>query len=105
MGGYGTWDVLLRHNDVFAAGVPLCGGGDPTQASRLLDVPIRAFHGTSDNIVPSRGSKQMYDAIVALGGTKCHYTALGGYDHFIWDYVYQQQWVFDWLYDQRISDR
>ena len=105
MGGYGTWDTLLRHNDIFAAGVPLCGGGNPSQASRLLDVPIRAYHGTADNIVPSRGSKQMYDAIVALGGTKCSYTALGGYDHFIWDYVYQQQWVFDWLYQQRISDR
>lgn len=105
MGGYGTWDTLLRHCDTFAAGVPLCGGGDPTQASRLLDIPIRAFHGTADNIVPSRGSKQMYDAICALGGTKCHYTALGGYDHMIWDYVYQQQWVFDWLYQQRISDR
>ena len=105
MGGYGTWDTLLRHKDIFAAGVPLCGGGDPSQASRLLDVPIRAYHGTADNIVPSRGSKQMYDAIIALGGTKCSYTALGGYDHFIWDYVYQQQWVFDWLYQQRISDR
>lgn|GEM_PF-1568623 len=105
MGGYGTWDTLMRYGDVFAAGVPLCGGGDPTQASRLLDIPIRAFHGTADNIVPSRASKLMYDAIVAAGGTKCSYTALGGYDHMIWDYVYQLQWVFDWLYQQKLSDR
>ena len=31
MGGFGTWDALVRHEPIFAAGVPLCGGGDPTK--------------------------------------------------------------------------
>ncbi|MBQ7715842.1 MAG: hypothetical protein IJT70_08260 [Clostridia bacterium] len=105
MGGYGSWDVLTRHGDIFTAGVILCGGGDPSKASVLKDIPIRIYHGTADNIVPTRGSQQMYDAIVAAGGSRVYYTPLGGYDHMIWDHVYAQQWVFDWLYQQRISAR
>ena len=29
MGGFGTFDALSRHPDLFAAAVPVCGGGDP----------------------------------------------------------------------------
>jgi len=32
-GGYGTWDMIERYPKVFAAAVPICGGGDETQAS------------------------------------------------------------------------
>src|SRR5262249_5923284 len=28
MGGYGTWDLLARKPELFAAAVPICGGGD-----------------------------------------------------------------------------
>jgi len=46
-----------------------------------------------------------YNAIIEAGGTKITYTALGGMDHFIWDHVYQQDWVFDWLFQQNRADR
>lgn len=105
MGGFGTWDLLSRHSDMFAAAVPLCGGGDTSKADILKDIPIHTFHGTSDNIVPLRGTTNMYNAIIAAGGTKITYTALGGMDHFIWDHVYQQDWVFDWLFQQNRADR
>ena len=35
MGGFGTWDLLARHSDMFAAAVPICGGGDPSRANIL----------------------------------------------------------------------
>lgn len=105
MGGFGTWDVLARHSDIFAAGVPICGGGDPSKVDILKNIPIKTFHGTSDNIVPSRGTKEMYDTICAAGGTKISYTPMGGRDHFIWDDVYKQTWVYDWLLSQNMKDR
>ena len=33
MGGYGTWNLLMNHPDMFAGAVPMCSGGDPTKAS------------------------------------------------------------------------
>lgn len=29
MGGFGTWDLIGQHPDMFAAAAPICGGGDP----------------------------------------------------------------------------
>ena len=69
MGGYGVWDLLQRRPGFFAAAVPVCGGGDTNLASRLVSVPIRAFHGKADGIVPPFRSRSMVDAIRAAGGS------------------------------------
>src|SRR4051812_12672147 len=45
MGGYGTWDLLTRFPERFAAGIPICGGGDTSKAAALVKIPIWAFHG------------------------------------------------------------
>ena len=34
MGGFGTWSALAAAPDLFAAGVPVCGGGDPSASSQ-----------------------------------------------------------------------
>lgn len=105
MGGFGTWDCLARHSDIFAAGIPICGAADPSKANVLKDIQIKTYHGTADNIVPARGTKEVYDAIIAAGGTKISYTPIVGGDHFIWDGVYEQAWLSEWLLMQRLSDR
>ncbi|MBT6769502.1 MAG: prolyl oligopeptidase family serine peptidase [Opitutales bacterium] len=35
MGGFGTWDIIQRQPKVFAAAMPVCGGGDPAFAKKL----------------------------------------------------------------------
>lgn len=105
MGGYGTWDLLTRHPDMFAAGMPLCGGGDYTFVSPLLDIPIWAFHGTKDSTVPKCGTQDMYNSIIKAGGTKIKYTPLDGYDHNIWDCVYANEEYMEWLFSQKLSNR
>lgn len=105
MGGYGTWDLLTRHGDLFAAGMPLCGGGDSTKADVLADIPIWAFHGTADPAVPIRASQYMYDAIVAVGSTEIRFTPLEGYVHDIWDYTYSNEEYMGWLFSKSLSDR
>ena len=67
MGGFGTWDIMMRHNDVFAAGIPVCGGGDPSQAENLVDVPLFVFHGDKDDAVPVSGSRDTVQAIKDAG--------------------------------------
>ena len=45
MGGFGTWSALAEAPDLFAAAVPVCGGGDPRTAKAIKDIPIWTHHG------------------------------------------------------------
>lgn len=101
MGGHGTWDALSRHSELFAAGMPLCGIGDPSYADILATKPIRIFHDSNDTLVPVQGSSAMYRAIKNVADpdnvlVSFHMTT--GYGHFIWDHVYSDRKNIDWLY-------
>ena len=105
MGGFGTWDLLSRHGARFAAGIPVCGGGDPSYAPLLKRIPIRIFHGSEDGSVPVSGSRQMFAAIRREGGTLVDYTEFDGEGHGIWDKVYEDRENIDWLYAQNLAER
>ncbi len=100
MGGYGTWNLLMNHPDLFCAGVPMCGAAAPASASLLLDTPVWAVHGVKDPTVPVSGSREMVEAIRALGGTKVHYTELPDHEHDVWNYTYNNDEIFTWLFSQ-----
>lgn len=100
MGGYGTWQMLQRYGNYFAAGVPLCGWGDPSQATKLAKIPIWVFHGTDDPTVNIEGSKEMVRAISEKGGTMLEYTELVGVGHNAWDYAYKNREMFCWMFSQ-----
>ncbi|HEX5502880.1 MAG TPA: alpha/beta hydrolase-fold protein [Thermomicrobiales bacterium] len=107
LGGYGVWDAIERWPDYFAAAAPLCGAGDPAAAARLVGLPIWAFHGARDGIVPVAGSRAMIRAITAAGGHP-RYTEYAATGHGIWNMVYasprrlgQTSPFFTWLFAQR----
>ena len=100
MGGYGSWDLAARHPGWFAAVVPICGGGDTSTASRLVDLPIWAFHGDKDQIVPERASREMVLAVRNAGGRPA-YTVLPGVGHGSWPYAYGPRGAMDWMFAQR----
>jgi predicted peptidase len=107
MGGYGVWDAIERWPNYFAAAAPLAGAGDPALAARLVKLPIWAFHGTKDNVVPVSGSRDMIQAIEAAGGHP-RYTEFPQSGHEIWDKVYATMNgpspvpdFFSWLFSQR----
>jgi predicted peptidase len=105
MGGFGTWDIMMRHNDVFAAGIPVCGGGDPSQAENLVDVPLFVFHGDKDDAVPVSGSRDTVQAIKDAGGTKVEYVEYAGAGHGIWNNAFATEGLLEKLLQQRLSDR
>lgn len=76
-GGYGTWDRISRKSELFAAAIPVCGGGDPAQAEKLAKLPIWAFHGDKDPLVPVGRSRDMVAAVKKAGGRPV-YTEYGG---------------------------
>ena len=101
MGGYGTWDMLMRHSSVFAAGMPVCGGGDPSRAKTLADIPIRTFHGALDDSVPPEGTREMYRAIKLCGKGKIYYREYPDMGHNVWDAVYSDPENLRWMFSKR----
>ncbi|MGI5868991.1 MAG: prolyl oligopeptidase family serine peptidase [Kiritimatiellia bacterium] len=104
MGGYGTWDMLQRFPDQFAAGMPICGGGDTNLAARLVDVPIHVVHGDQDGAVPVFRSRSMVEAIRAAGGTKVEYVEHADIGHDVWTQTYADRKVLAWLFSQKKAD-
>jgi predicted peptidase len=102
MGGHGTWDVLRWEPNLFAAAVPLSGAANPATAGAIKHVPIWAFHGANDTIVPVSGSRQMIAALRAAGASP-NYTELAGGGHVIWNPIYADpsNTLYPWLFSQR----
>ncbi len=100
MGGYGTWDIIQRHPEKFAAAMPLCGGGDTAGAALFKDLPIWAFHGDQDGAVPVSRSRTMVEALKQVGG-KIRYTEYPGVGHDCWTRTYADPAVLQWLFSQR----
>lgn len=99
MGGYGTWDLICRRPEVFAAAIPICGGGDATQAPRIARMPIWVFHGSADDAVPVANSRNMLSALWAAG-SNAHYREYPDYSHNVWSATYGDASVLDWFFAQ-----
>lgn len=96
MGGYGTWALGSRYPDRFAAIAPICGGGMLPMAFGLTDMPIWAFHGAKDAVVPVEESEQMVELINKRGGN-AKLTVYPDAGHDSWTETYDNQEFYDWL--------
>jgi predicted peptidase len=100
VGGYGTWDLVSRRPELFAAAIPVSGGGDPAQAAKLAKLPIWAFHGGADPLVPVERARDMIAALKKAGGEP-KYTEYKGVGHDAWTPRYRDNEVLDWLFAQK----
>jgi len=104
MGGYGTWDLLSRRPEVFAAAMPICGGGDTAQAQKMSKVPVWIFHGSADGAVPVCRSRNMAAALWAAG-SDAHYREYPDAGHNVWSRTYGDAETLAWFFRQRRKDR
>ena len=100
MGAYATWQLATSLPEVFAAAVPICGGGMYWNAGRLKDVPVWAFHGAKDDTVFCEESKKMVDAVNKNGGC-ARLTVYPENGHDSWNETYETPEVFSWLLAQQ----
>lgn len=95
MGGYGTWDAITRFPNLFAAAMPLSGGGNKDAAAQLATKPIWAYHGGSDPTVPVSGTTDVINAIRADGGNPIC-SLIPSYGHGNWSEFYRaDHWTVD----------
>jgi len=98
-GGYGTWNAVTQRPGVFAAAIPLCGGGDPKTAGRIATMPLWVFHGRRDTVVPVMESREMIEAIKKAGGDP-RYTEYDRLGHDIWKRAFKEPDIVSWLFAQ-----
>ena len=96
MGGFGTWAMLARWSDFFAAAVPVCGGGMPWTADSICPVPVWAFHGALDDVVFPEESMKMVDAVNAAGGN-ARFTLYPDWAHDSWEPAYTDDELYRFL--------
>jgi predicted peptidase len=101
-GGYGTWNLITQRPDLFAAAIPLCGGGDPKTAARIARMPLWVFHGRRDDVIPVNESRKMIEAIQKAGGHP-RYTEYPNADHNIWKRTFNEPEIVSWLFAQRLK--
>jgi predicted peptidase len=108
MGGFGTWELGLRHPDRFAAIAPVCGGGetlpiilardfDPAQLALIKSLGVWAFHGGKDPTVPPDDSVRMVDLLKKAGCNDVKLTIYPNAQHDSWTQAYAEPGLFDWF--------
>ena len=105
MGGFGSWALAAKAPELFAAVAPVCGGGDPRTAEKIKDLPIWAFHGDADRIVPISGSQRIVDAIKEAGGKKIEFTIYEGVGHDSWTPTYANEELYKWFLKHKRENR
>jgi len=103
MGGYGTYIAALDHPEKIAAIVPLCGGindNDTTRICTLKDIPILTYHGTADKEISIHETERIADFLSKCEGNIIFHR-IAGEGHGI-QYLYETEpWIYEWLLMQR----
>ncbi len=113
MGGYGTWSLGVSHPEKFAAIAPICGGGQVIDillagygkpSNPLGSLPIWAFHGAKDPVVPLEESERMIRAMKKAGAKEVKLTVYPEAQHDSWTETYNDPELYDWLLAHSLRD-
>jgi hypothetical protein len=106
LGGGGVWNTIASYPGVFAAAAPMCGVRSSVLLNSGCDVsqemlPVWAFHGDADTVVPYTVSVNHVNAINTCTSPKCNpqskltiYPKVG---HVVWDKAYKETNVINWM--------
>jgi len=99
MGGFGTFDAIERYPNLFAAAVPVCGGGDVSKAASIAHIPMWIVHGAEDATVNPFNSLNIVEALMKAGAHP-GYTQYPEVGHFSWLGAYSDPLIIAWLFRQ-----
>lgn len=111
MGGYGTWAWGATRPEHFAAIAPVVGGigrkgpKDVTPdldrwIEKLLKVPVWAFVGGEDRVVPAEHSERIINAVKARGHQNAGITVYPEMGHNAARRAYEDPGFYHWLFAQ-----
>lgn len=98
MGGMGTYEILYKMPNTFAAAFVICGAGNTEEAKNYAnEVPLWIFHGAQDAIVSPEFSMSMVDSLLKLGAHP-NFTLYSDYNHNSWDAAFKEPNFLPWLF-------
>ena len=100
MGGYACWQVATVRAELFAAVMPVCGGGMPWAAGYLKGLPVWAHHGALDGAVDVSNSIDMYKALKRIG-SEAKLTIYPDCEHDCWTPAFTNPEVYRWMLRHR----
>lgn len=102
MGAFGSYDMLIRNPDYFAAAFPICGIADiPTFVQKAKDVPMWIFHGEKDPVVSPEPNRELYKALMTAGATDITYSEYPGIAHDSWNNAFAEPKLLPWLFSHK----
>ena len=101
MGGFGTWSIITKHPERFAAAVPICGGGEPQDAAKVGNLPIWAIHGSGDTVVPVDNTRRMIKALQQAGRSPIYWEYRNATHAQTAERAYCEPELIRWLFAQR----
>ncbi|MFD2599068.1 dienelactone hydrolase family protein [Sphingobacterium corticis] len=103
MGGYGAYITALDHPDKIAAIVPLCGGINDRDISRICTInhiPILTYHGTADDEISIHETERIENLLKQCNGNMVFHR-LEGEGHAI-QYIYETKLqIYKWMLQQQ----
>lgn len=100
MGGMGTFELANRKQNVFAAAMPICGGGAAETAPALTKTNWWVFHGAKDDVVLPVYSDIMVDALKKVNAN-VKYTVYPSANHNSWDPAFAEPELMHWLFSNK----
>ena len=97
MGGMGTFELVYRNPDMFAAAFAICGGANPKIGEKISKTNWRIYHGDKDFVVPVKLSIDMYNSIKSFN-KNVYLKIYPNVNHNSWDNVFREPDLFKWLF-------
>ena len=100
MGAMGTFEILYRRPDMFAAATPICGNGSKKLVSLYADkVQLWIFHGLDDKVVNPKHSIRIAKAIKKSGGSP-KLSLYENIDHGSWEVAFAEKDYLKWIHSK-----
>ncbi|MDR3653053.1 MAG: alpha/beta hydrolase-fold protein [Paludibacter sp.] len=101
LGGMGTFDLICRYPNLFAAAIPICGAVNVDRLKKVTKMPIRIYNGDSDNIVSPEYSRNAFIELKADGSQQVEHIEFPGVGHNSWTPAFAEPDFLKWLFSQK----
>lgn len=102
MGGMGTFDIVMRYPNLFAAATPICGGANLQRLANFKGkTAFSIYHGGSDSVVDVQFSRDANEAL-KKAGADVRYKEFPGVDHNSWDNAFAEPDYLAWMFQHSL---